>query len=343
MTATPTDVLRAHRHLYEVMANPNPNVVRFYDDFFTRTTERAVGGSLEVQAAWVSMLYPARSGSEFLAMLRRPLYASPSYRVSEKIVDVVSDIYERSTQDARLQEGDLPSPTGFIWLDKPLFLTDAGGARIGTRAFSWGPQPTYSGEFDLGDGIRLTSWCSADDVDDFTDVVAAGLLVSYDMRLSISHSQFIPLGGRLHTRDKTADVVPDDVTRWLHTLWVFMGTEIVQSEPVWVGRPERRRARASIDTDTVREVLLRRIRRDGEGEIAHRDVDWTCQWVVQSHFRHLGDYSAVAEHHHAVPIDKDREHCAVCGTRITRVKAYVKGPEGLPLKPVPETVYRVTR
>lgn len=60
-------------------------------------------------------------------------------------------------------------------------------------------------------------------------------------------------------------------------------------------------------------------------------------------FRHLEDYSAVAAPHHAVPLDGDRAHCAVCRTRITRVRAYVKGPGGLPLKAVPETVYRVAR
>jgi hypothetical protein len=339
--STPTDVLRTHRHLYEVLASPNPNVVRFYDDFFSQVTERALASDISMQVAWLAMFHPATSGSQFLQMLRRPLYAAPSYQVAAGIVGDVTAMYERSTQEARLREADLPSPTGFIWLDEPVFLTDASGARIGTRAFSWGPQPESGGGLDLGDGTRLTSWCLADDTDDFTDQVAAEMLVSYDMRLSLSHSQFVPFGTTLRGHDRARDVTPDDVVRWIHTLWMFMGTEIVSTSPAPVARPERKRSRLALGADTVNVVLLRRIHH-GDHEVGHRDIDWSCRWVVQAHYRHLEDYAG-PHPLGAVPLDGDKDHCAVCGRRITRVRACVKGPDGLPLKAVPETIYRVAR
>ena len=34
--------------------------------------------------------------------------------------------------------------------------------------------------------------------------------------------------------------------------------------------------------------------------------------------------------------------CAVCETRITRIRPYVKGPDGLPLRAI-EHVYRLAR
>lgn len=358
---TPADVLYTHQHLYEVLAHPNAGVVRFYDDFFTQSSRRAIGSDDVLKMSWFSMLYPSRSGAEFLRMLRRPLYASPTFHVNAGIVRAVSATYERSTQEARLQSTDLPvldngetAVTGFMWLDEPLFLTDAGGARIGTRAFSWGPQsmPLPPDPRELPEdwqdtdfpGIRLTSWCHVDDTDDFTDQVMARTLISMDMPLSISHSQFMPFGARMPVRDKTRDVVPDDVARWVHTLWMFMQTEVAGlATPEIPRHPNRRQAKRSMGSDLVKVVTLRRVARAGGGEHEARPVDWTCCWVVQSHFRHLEDYSATHERHHAVPMDTDKDHCAVCWARITRVRAYVKGPEGLPLKAVPETVYRVAR
>jgi hypothetical protein len=94
----------------------------------------------------------------------------------------------------------------------------------------------------------------------------------------------------------------------------------------------------------VNVVLLRRVRH-GDREIGHRDVDWSCRWIVQEHYRHLESYEGRADAHQA-RVSKGAGaalHCLTCGVPVTRIGPYVKGPAGMPLKAVPETVYRVSR
>ena len=344
---TVTDVTRTRRHLYEVLANPNPGVVQFYDDFFSRSVTRALEGSDEMKRAWFAMLFPAHSGREFLSMVREPLYASPAYQVTTKVMGVVTAMYERSTRDQRLEQRDLPTATGFIWLNEPLYLTDAGGARIATRAFSWGPQPPYLE--DLGDGTselsppgtRMTAWCHTDDQDDFTDKLAAERLIAADMQLSISHSQYVPWGAVSRARRPGADVTPDDILRWVHTLWLFMGTEIVRIEQEAVARPERKRAQAVVGYSLVNVVTLRHVKVIRDGDSEPREVDWKCSWFRQSHWRHLDSYGD--SFHRAEPSLSDQGRCVTCDARITKVRTHICDPAGKPLKLVPETLFLVSR
>jgi hypothetical protein len=350
----PRDVLDAHSALYDRLRFPPGPVVQFFADFFTEEALRQMEGNGELLSRWLQMFAPVRSAPGFLEMVRRPLYGAPTYQVSAGIVDAVTATYE-ATYDkiAHLEPGDLPSETGFAYLDKSLVLRDAGGYSIATRALSWGPQ-YISEDFadgawpDYGDsgtgrrGVRLTSWCHIDDADSTTVPDMAERLRAWGMALSLSHSAFVPFDVRMGQRGKDDDVTADDITRWAHTLWMFMGTEIVATAWPQVERPSRRRGTRLAGVSAVNVVTLRRVR-TAEGDCEPRDVDWSCRWVVQAHYRHLDDYSAVTGPHHAVPLDGDKEHCAVCRTRVTRIRAYVKGPDGLPLKPVPETVYRVAR
>lgn len=354
---SPREVLDQHTTLYERLKHP-PAVVRdFYATFFTKESllslERDVAaGKGEWLNRWLQMLAPALNADEFLAMVGRPLYGAPTFAVTAPIVSAVTATYEATVgQGIRLQEEDVPFKTGFAWLDEPVVLTDAGGFSIATRALSWAParipddfvRGAWPGEGFSREGVRLTSYSHVGDTDTLTDPAMARRLQQEAMPLSIAHSSFISYGTPFQARKNLAeDVTRDDIIHWVHTLWIFMGTEIVATARPQVERPARRRAARSIGSSEVNVVTLRRIRVAG-AEVAQRDIDWSCQWVVQAHRRHLEDYSAVAAPHHAVPLDGDSGHCSVCRTRITRVRAYVKGPDGRPLKAVPETVYRVAR
>lgn len=357
MTA-PREVLDAHTTLYERLKYPPQIVVDFYASFFTNEVFQNIGRDLDalgddsmMLSRWLQMLSPARDERDFLSMVCRPLYGAPTYQVSAPIVDAVTATYEASAgKGIRLQEGDVPTETGFAWFDKPVVLTDAGGFSIATRALSWGPayipedfvEGTWPGPGHRRDGVRLTTYSHVDDHDTNTDPGMAARMRAEAMPLSISHSSFISYGTSFQARrDMDEEVTSDDIIHWAHTLWMFMGTEIVSSAQPQVERPARRRAQRSINVSAVNVVTLRRIRVDG-AEVSHRDIDWACQWVVQAHERHLGSYEGIAPSHHAKVTGGDR-HCAVCGLLTTHVRAYVKGPDGLPLKAVPETVYRVAR
>lgn len=75
---------------------------------------------------------------------------------------------------------------------------------------------------------------------------------------------------------------------------------------------------------------------DGKVRFPYTDFE-SCTWLVRRHDRHL-------EHqpdHHAVA-SRPGGPCDVCGTRTARVRAHIKGPEGLPLR-AHDILYRLAR
>jgi hypothetical protein len=326
--------------------------MKFYSGFFTDEVIYSLESDPELLSRWLQMFVPVRSAAQFIEMVRRPLYQAPTYHVASDIVGVVNDIYLRTiSKTAHLSPGDLPTETGFAWLDTPLVLRDAGGYSVATRALSWGPQyitedylegtwPPAGSQVGR-EGVRLTSWGHVDDSDATTVPEMADRLRTWHMPLSVSHSAFVPFDTPLQVRDPAADdLTGDDITRWSHTLWMFLETEIVRVAREQAERPARRRAERLIGGSDLRVVTLRRARTEG-AEPGHRDVDWSCRWIVQAHYRHLDEYRVL---HHVAKVSRaDKEHCVTCGERVARIRAYVKGHDGLPLKAVPETVYRVAR
>jgi hypothetical protein len=349
----PREVLDAHTTLYERLKYPPQLLTDFYAQFFTDDVLRSLehGDNL---GRWLQMFVPARDERAFLDMVCRPLYSAPTYQVASDIVGAVTATYKATISRAsKLSAADLPSESGFAWLDAPVVLQDAGGFSIATRAVSWAPQYVtedfLDGEWppEADDnpvsrhGVRLTSYAHVDDADSTTVPEMADRIREMGMSLSISHSAFVPFNLPLPTREPAGDVTSDDITRWAQTLWMFMGTEIVSTAKTQADRPARRRAQKSRVYSDVNVVTLRRIRLDG-AEVAHRDIDWACRWVVQAHERHLDSPGPDEKPHHA-RVDGPGQVCLVCGRRTTHIRAYVKGPDGMPLKAVPETVYRVAR
>jgi hypothetical protein len=347
MATNPGEVLDRQQLLYSALRNPPAGPVKFFNELYAglEYVARREPGTLWVRASLASMFAPARSGAEFLDIVRKPLYAAPGYQVTADIVSAVTSMYTKTADESGtvVLADEVPAPTGFMWLEEPVVLTDAGGMVLATQALSWGPQsaPWHGG---LRDGLRLTSWGEGPLNHHWPKQASDGL------PMVLQHSQFVPFGqnlvravGQLTTGNLTvsAGKSPDDLLHWVHTLWMFMGTEIVSSERAEIPRQFRRRAARVAGNDQVNVVLLRRVRR-GDREVGHRDIDWACRWVVQAHERHLGSPAEDEQAHHA-RVAGPGQSCLVCTRRTTHIRAYVKGPDGLPLKAVPETVYRVAR
>lgn len=346
MTA-PGEVLDRQQALYAALQSRPAGPAKFFDELYAGLEDmaRREPGTPWVKASLASMFAPARSGAEFLDIVRKPLYAAPGYQVTADIVSAVTGMYAKTADESgtTVLEEEVPSPAGFMWLEEPVVLTDAGGLTLATRALSWGPQraPWHGG---LRDGFRVTSWGEGPLNHQWPAEASEGL------PMVLQHSQFVPFGqnliravGRLDTGSLTvfAGKTPDDLLHWVHTLWMFMGTEVVASERAEVSRHFRRRSARVVGNDRVNVVLLRRVRR-GDHEMGHRDIDWSCRWIVQAHERHLGSPAGGEQPHHA-RVTGPGQPCLACGRRTTHVRAYVKGPDGMPLKAVPETVYRVAR
>jgi hypothetical protein len=283
-------------------------------------------GLSRVEAAlmrsWDYYVWPARTGLEFLRLLAEPLSSAPTYQVTGEIVRAVTGMYQ-ATADGEpvLRASEMPSPAGFAYLDESVTLADFEDTPIANRAFSWGPQTFRPEGYQRAKGVRVTTWADGD------------LAAFRDGKMGFGSSVFVPYGRPITTGTS------DDPTRWLHCLWLFMDTEITVAACERADRSTRRRAeRAGLRHGDVTVIMLPYRHYEGGG--GHREVDWSCRWIVQGHDRHLGDYrDAGHEAHHAKPRAPKRP-CAVCGVRTTHVRSYVKGPEGLPLRSA-EKVFRV--
>jgi len=354
---TPGELLDLQRHQYEYLGFVPEETLRFYDGLYdvlesaSRAPEyvRDGNGANFARSTWIAWFYPVSRGRDLIPLLRKSLYETPCYIVVPKIVDAVTGMYRKTSQvqAVSFNAADLPSPSGFMWLEQPVVLTDVGGSPLSTRAVSWSPVTVRSSQSRLaGDGIRWTAWSLPGDEHEQAVRSLPGA------PLALSSSQITPFGYDLQRMDMQLidgklvpappGQKPDDLLFWLQTLWMFMGTEIVATEPAEVQRAFRRRAERAIGHSRVNVVQLRRISYAGR-EAGHRDVNWTCSWVVQAHYRHLEDYTGLAEPHHAKPDLRHPGLCATCAAKITRIRPYVKDPAGMPLKVVPETVYMVAR
>jgi hypothetical protein len=358
MTASPAEVLDTHRTLYRGLRYPAASLVTSFQEYFELLMEYAGQVSeTRLTEIWYMMFAPAKTGAEFLENVARPLYGAPTYQVTGGMVGAVSALYEgTAAKITHIKESDLPSRSGFVWLDECAVLTDVGGAELKNRAFSWGvstlsvpvrdaPSPLAPVRYETWPGVRITSWCLSTDKDSVFDEERIGPISLAGLPLLLSHSVFVPFGTRMLGRDKTKDELePDDVTCWVHCLWLFMGTEIVSTSRPPIERHFRKRGMREIKQDQVRVVMLRRTHaEDSEPSGRTVTVDWSCRWVVQGHDRHLDDYRAEFGHHESKPyMDGETRRCRVCGSRLTYIRPYIKGPDGLPLRAT-DTLYKVAR
>jgi hypothetical protein len=352
VVVTPADmVVDIHVKLRESLTDARMGA--YVEGFYGSVVEKArqVGGPPEVMEAIISFFYPALDGKQLTGFLNRELFGARTYQVTGEIVDAVSGTFRNSAaRIGYLQQEELPYPSGFVWLDKPFLVTDVSGQTVAVRAISWSPQSIiYPGEQKgttrTVPGLRTSTWARARDRDDFYSEKSVILCDAVNSELILSHTQVVPFGQRFggHPQDNF-DWTPDDFLHWVHVLWCFMETEITVYRDAPLSRPAWRRARGLKESPrAVNVVQLRRRSYTSAGsdaEVQHREVDWSCQWVVQGHHRHLEKYEGAK--HHAVVSGSDREHCVTCGVRVTWVHAHIKGPEGAPLRSA-EQLYRLER
>jgi hypothetical protein len=160
-------------------------------------------------------------------------------------------------------------------------------------------------------------------------------LLPFDTRFIMPDDDPDPFGLKQHSGQQVLDM--------LHLLWMFLGMDITATRQPLVARPARRRALRSLKHGEVNVVLLRRLAHPDDGRpVSHREVDWSCRWVVQGHYRHLDSYDQAR--HHAVAEHKGKETvCGACGSRLTYVRPYVKGPDGAPLRAAGPTLHKLAR
>ena len=271
---------------------------------------------------WVaSHLHPATSSADldpWLDSLAFDLFGATTFQVTAEMIDLARNLSVTTPDLADLVPEDLPEDSGFMWLDEPVERPSVedkpGMAVMVMQAVSWATIPQM--EVRIGEGgpiarvpaVRIREWGWNDTPN------------SEPRPLHLMGQSTNPLTRNVHT--------PLTELHLVHMIWILMGMEIVSTEPVRADRAAMRRA-PNLRHHDVRVVKLRRTRPrpDADRPVVHREIDWTCTWLVRAHHRH-----AHRQDHRAVGPYKRSGPCEVCGDATSFIGAYIKGPDGLPLK-----------
>jgi hypothetical protein len=342
---TATQVLDHHASLHDLLAHPNGVAVSIVKKFGEWSDERQA-------RSWLSryMFWPYRTGGKrsstdwearFLVGVARGLFTATTYQVTAPMCEIAEVMYEQTAVvNGHVEPADLPSECGFLWLDKPWQRTDSDGTAYQTRAITWSPVSTRWKEYDCReDGVRVTLWSdwehspeTADywnDLDQATRAALGPLVMAFTVVL--------PFGAEFAGED--SDQVPTPL-HYVYAVWLLLGTEVTVTSRGAVMRQARKRAARSIRHHEVSVVTLRRAAARPDGEHVHREVDWSCCWLVRGFWRHLEGYGTVGRFHEAQ--GDGRGHCLACGARVTWVRPHVRGPDDRPLKDT-QKLYRLSR
>ena len=354
-TATASEVLDRHAELHDTLTRPGrqlTGLISWYGEWADRgqMPDSPPEDGKAYPGGWMIryMLYPYKVGGQrpradweakFLGGLARGLFTADTYQVTVPMCEIAEAMYEQTAKiNGHIEAADLPSETGFLWLDKPFIRRDAKGDSYGTRVVTWQPQVLRRDGGEPEDGVRITLW---GDRQDDPDLVAAatrhpetvGELGSLLMVMSV----VIPFGADFGGISDEGIPMP---LHYVHAVWMLAGTEVAAIARGEVNRATRKRVLKSIRHNQVTVITLRRGHHDSDREPGHADIDWSCRWIVRGFWRHQWGHGTIGHPHAGQPGPDGL--CLACGARITWVRPYVKGPDDRPLKAT-RTLYRLSR
>jgi hypothetical protein len=243
---------------------------------------------------------------------RKLLTADPFF-VAEEFCDLVDEA-RWSFAPEPLHPSEFLTPSGFVYLEKPLQLDAQYELPTMLAGFSWCPIGTREG-MEAGEmpplaeiqfqGVALTLYGFVRD-----DSIRRRL----DSRLSFLH--FTPwwFGMEFSGNESDENGLPTMASEWWRAVQAclrLMQQTVVERSEGQADRASRRRGqRAGFDPRTIVVIRLRRPRHKPVEE--GREVNWTHRWISQGHWR-MQPYPSLGI------------------TRQKWIGASVKGPEGLPL------------
>jgi hypothetical protein len=314
--------------------------------------EIAYENQLETWAFWQSHLASPYIGA-FLHDLRKKnrgsraesIYSQAVETESAKLLeadpiyveDEMMTVWEKAAEGFEpepFEASDLLGPAGFVYLPRPMYLTDLYGKRCAWRAFAWGTSllvTTDGKTHSSKPGISLSLYSHRDDADDYGNfhrdweegTMGEGL-VRYP--LTLLHLDHWAYGDR--PAELAAEITAEEYGRagavnamagfqetWrnIQSLFRLMQQTITTPVEREAPRATRRRAKRQPDREIkpVTVIQLRRPKKPRQGE--ERDVDWTHRWLVGGHWRNQW-YPTLGIH------------------RQRYIAPYVKGPEDKELR-----------
>jgi hypothetical protein len=320
-------------------------------------------------------------GRQMAQLIARGLDDSRTFQVTAPMCHQLREDWNSAPGELlRLDEGILPVPAGFAWLDAP-WLTEklSAGFWLPVRAVSWertiatltsSQARSYApAGLSAVDSVRVVLWLLiADDVAFGRwkgDEKRAVKVENKVGRLVPQQIALLPFGISVDT-GRRASTNGKELMGLIHTLWTTLGEKLPKSRQIQASHPAvRARVQRSIKHGTVQIIPLREYDYIGEPNGHHPQArNWQCRWWVDEFYRHIDPYDDGTDdkgrrrRHKAVPasrqgtvLDDDHDICAVCFAngrtiRISLVRSFAKGPTSKPFRTPgakKRTVYKLKR
>lgn len=246
------------------------------------------------------------------------LSAGQTYYWSGPICQLVYSAAESIPHSWTLREEALDVLCGFAWLVTPFSVSP--DRRV--RAITWIPiredngrfwvlKPPYQSRPSLHypDRLSVTFFQEMSGIPPFP---VEGIHWTFDTSLEALRNELL---GSVEGRSWANPQVALRQMSLFATMLAFLQQRILIPQKFLADRMARHRferAKQKPPSDEIRYIALRRVeRRTGEGD--HRDVEWTCQWIVTGHWRNQWYPS---KHYY----------------RPKYIASYLKGPEDKPLR-----------
>lgn len=338
-------VLDTHADLHDTLGRARRE--RLLRAVFEDYGRRETAGYPQWQASHLHPATDIRDLSPWLASLSDDLSLANTYQVTPEMVDLATAMMETTPDLSDIREEDLPSDSGFMWLDKPIprpsVEDDAEHPPLLMHAVSWcrvGPVPITLNAEAKGvaeaSGIPVGSTASIPVHTDGQAVsipatampgqqpgVYTGYVEAVRIREWAWNDDRNVIPRPLHLMGQSLLVLTDHVhtplpeLQLVHMLWILMQMEITAATPVRPNRAGRKRAAALRPDPEVKVITLRRPAHGEKPVVGHQHVDWSCSWLVRGHWRHAPHGGHYAD-----------------GRTRTWIKPYIKGPDGMPLRSV---------
>lgn len=227
----------------------------------------------------------------------------------------------RSLPAFRLVPEDLPSESGFMYFETPIFeYVSEDGTPTSIVAVTWGPW--YGAPKPM---LWLTWW--SDTHRHVTEAVSRGRMlpehgnllranfpILADNESQIEFSEIEKVKDRIFKERATDDEMFIWGVQIMRTIWTLLDQPLASSRPVAPSRADRRRlARQGITSPQVRVISLRRpvVQYDEPDDTSEGRL-YYHQWIVRGHWRQQW-HSSRGEH------------------RPIWIAPHIKGPDGAPL------------
>jgi hypothetical protein len=307
---TARQVLSLHAELQQQFAKPAPKLISTMISY----AHLDVAGHPEWRASHLNPATDFNDLSPWLRTFSTDLAKAKTYQATAEMVELAQKLTQANSAIAELVEEELPSPAGFLWLDRAVPRPsgdDNGRPPVMFHAISWARVPDLKMQIAGSSivlstpGIRIREW----GYDNSIDVYPRPLHLMGQTMLAISSGVSTRLTSHL----------------LLHMLWILMDTEVIATTRQ---RPDRHTLQKTSSLKNSRDVTvitLARARHPKKDDEDHRHVDWSCTWLVRGHKRKAPNGGTFRD-----------------GRTETWVKPYLKGPDGMPLR-ASDILYRLSQ